>query len=181
MEPVPVNSPHKGQWREALMFSLICARINDWVNNREASDLRRHRGHFDVNLMVCFGLRHGTLQARLPGASSSKIGTGNVCYTTTPWKSATLYYQRRGCHCLRKTMVTEMQYRVFLHDRPWISPWIKSISNELDIISGFSTRKTWRCTCRKGPAGVMSSKPAYAVALFTGGYTSHVAIFTSSQ
>ena len=26
----PVNSPHKGQWRGALMFSLICARINDW-------------------------------------------------------------------------------------------------------------------------------------------------------
>ena len=24
-------------------------------------------------------------------------------------------------------------YRLFLHDRPWISPWIKSISNELDI------------------------------------------------
>ena len=22
----------------------------------------------------------------------------------------------------------------FLHDRPWISPWIKSLSNELDII-----------------------------------------------
>ena len=29
----PVNSPHKGQWRGALMFSLICARINGWVNN----------------------------------------------------------------------------------------------------------------------------------------------------
>ena len=27
----PVNSPHKGQWRGALMFSLICAWINDWV------------------------------------------------------------------------------------------------------------------------------------------------------
>ena len=26
----PVNSPHKGQWRGALMFTLICARINDW-------------------------------------------------------------------------------------------------------------------------------------------------------
>ena len=49
--PVPVNSPHKGQWRGALMFSLICARINDWVNNREAGDLRRHRGHYDVNVM----------------------------------------------------------------------------------------------------------------------------------
>ena len=50
--PVPVNSPHKGQWREALMFSLICAWLNDWVNNREAGDLRRHRGHYDVNIMI---------------------------------------------------------------------------------------------------------------------------------
>ena len=49
---VPVNSPHKGQWRGALMFSLICARINDWVNNRKAGDLRRHRVHYDVILMI---------------------------------------------------------------------------------------------------------------------------------
>ena len=47
----PVNSPHKGQWRGALMFSLICARINGWVNNREAGDLRRHRAHHDVTVM----------------------------------------------------------------------------------------------------------------------------------
>ena len=39
----PVNSPHKGQWRGALMFSLICAWINDWVNN----GLRRQRPHYD--------------------------------------------------------------------------------------------------------------------------------------
>ena len=32
--PVPVNSPHKGQWRGALMFSLIYACISDLVNNR---------------------------------------------------------------------------------------------------------------------------------------------------
>ena len=49
--PVPVNSPHKGQWRRALIFSLICVWINGWVNNREAGDLRRHRGHYDVNGM----------------------------------------------------------------------------------------------------------------------------------
>ena len=52
--PVPVNSPHKGQWRGALMFSLICAWINDWVNNREAGDLRRHSGHYVVNVMQWF-------------------------------------------------------------------------------------------------------------------------------
>ena len=47
----PVNSPHKGQWRGALMYSLICAWINDWINNREAGDLRRHRAHYDAIVM----------------------------------------------------------------------------------------------------------------------------------
>ena len=43
--------PHKGQWGGALMFSLIWAWINDWVNNREAGDLRHHRAHYDVIVM----------------------------------------------------------------------------------------------------------------------------------
>ena len=47
----PVNSSHKGQWRGALMFSLICAWINSWVNNHEAGDLRRHRANYDVMVM----------------------------------------------------------------------------------------------------------------------------------
>ena len=47
----PVNSPHKGQWRGALMFSLICVWINGWVNNRQAGDLRRYRAHSDVTVM----------------------------------------------------------------------------------------------------------------------------------
>ena len=34
-----VNSPHKGQWRGALIFSWICTRINGWVNNRESGNL----------------------------------------------------------------------------------------------------------------------------------------------
>ena len=33
------------------MFTLICARINGWVNYREAGDLRRYRGHYDVTVM----------------------------------------------------------------------------------------------------------------------------------
>ena len=39
----PVNSLHKGQWRGALMLSLICTWIYGWVNNHESGDLRRHR------------------------------------------------------------------------------------------------------------------------------------------
>ena len=49
-----VNSPHKGQWRGALMFSFICAWINSWVNNRKAGYLRRHRAYYDVTLIQRF-------------------------------------------------------------------------------------------------------------------------------
>ena len=53
----PVISPHKGQWRGALMFTLICARINGWVNNGEAGDLRRNRPHHDAIVMNEGGLK----------------------------------------------------------------------------------------------------------------------------
>ena len=39
---------------ELWYFSLICTWINDWVNNREAGDLRRHRAHYDVIIMEYF-------------------------------------------------------------------------------------------------------------------------------
>ena len=46
-----VNSPHKGQWRGAFVFSLICVWINGWINNREAGDLRRYHARYDVIVM----------------------------------------------------------------------------------------------------------------------------------
>ena len=48
---LPVKSAHKGQWRGALMFSLIHAWTNGWVNNRDAGDLARHRANYDVSVM----------------------------------------------------------------------------------------------------------------------------------
>ena len=48
----PVDSPHKGQWRRALMFSLICAWTNGWANSRDGGDLRRHRAHYDVIVVI---------------------------------------------------------------------------------------------------------------------------------
>ena len=47
----PVDFPHKGQWRGALVFSLICAWTNSWANNGDCGDLRCHCAHYDVTLM----------------------------------------------------------------------------------------------------------------------------------
>ena len=64
---LPLNSPRKGKWREAFMFSFICAWIHGWVNNRQADDWRRHRAHYDVTVkdallavVVGDGLHHAT-------------------------------------------------------------------------------------------------------------------------
>ena len=71
----PVNSPHKGQWRWALMFSLICTWMNGWVNNREAGDMRRHLAHYDVTTM-CWNYHPANVtfkdRERVPGVKVTK-------------------------------------------------------------------------------------------------------------
>ena len=48
--PVTVDSPHKGQWRGALMFFYLRPNTRS-ANTRDAGDLRRHPVHYDVTLM----------------------------------------------------------------------------------------------------------------------------------
>ena len=73
----PVNSPHKGLRRGALMSSFICAWINDWVNNGEAGDLRRHRTHYDVTVMISSGDKDHRMYQYFMG---NTLCTGNyVC------------------------------------------------------------------------------------------------------
>ena len=78
----PANSPHKGQWRGAVMFSLICAWINGWVNNREAGDLRRHRSHYDVTVMDEPGVSIDWIDSLPPPSWSESHNqtTGELCY-----------------------------------------------------------------------------------------------------
>ena len=51
------STPHKGQSRRALMFSLICAWTTGWINDLDGGDLRRHRAHYDVTLMLIYDAR----------------------------------------------------------------------------------------------------------------------------
>ena len=53
-----VNSPHKGLWCGALMFSLNCAWISGLVKNqRDADDLRYHHTQYDVIVMVYLNIQ----------------------------------------------------------------------------------------------------------------------------
>ena len=55
-----VRGLHRSRWIpltkasdvELWCFFFICVKINSCVNNHEASYLRRHRGHYDVNVMI---------------------------------------------------------------------------------------------------------------------------------
>ena len=88
----PVNSPPlKGQWRGALMFSLICAWIKGWVNNREAGDLRHHRVHYDVIVMVAHTDR------LLHSPSLVAPGLSGVWNMNSNWLRET--WPLIGCHC----------------------------------------------------------------------------------
>ena len=52
--PITDEFPCKDPWRGALMFSFSCAWINGWANNKDASDLKRHRADYDVTVMEYF-------------------------------------------------------------------------------------------------------------------------------
>ena len=82
------NSPVTGEFpaqrpvTRSFDIFLICAWINCWVNNREASDLRRHRAHYEVSVM-----RNASVNpARGVGVG---VGVGGlalfICFVSTLW------------------------------------------------------------------------------------------------
>ena len=69
----PLNSPHKGQWLGALMFSLIRAWTNGSVSNRDIGDPRRHRAHYDVTIMLRLGCGEAITLMVFCGSNPSSI------------------------------------------------------------------------------------------------------------
>ena len=129
--PVPVNSPHKGQWRGALMFTLICARINDWVNNREAGGLRRLLDHYDVSVMhIHDAIWHHNTWATLPQVMifcltaqnhySINANVLSVMPCKTTWGKC---HQRRICNKL----LLKLPWKIIikLHSNPH---WVRELT-----------------------------------------------------
>ena len=92
----PVNSHHKGQWCEAFMFSLICTWINGWVKNREASDFRRHRAHYDVIVMALRSMPNITVDEK------------STLFQVVAWYPS-------GNKALHESMVTQIYVAMWRH------------------------------------------------------------------
>ena len=115
----PVNSPHKGQWRGALMFSLICVWINGWVNNREAGYLRRYRVHCDVIVMTahlvmfCFGLFHCFFSTTVNALKGWSLEIYAI--RSTNWHSSAMVVlpiRKRWNHCTTSMLHKTSYYKI---------------------------------------------------------------------
>ena len=125
----PVNSPHKGQWRGAFMFSLICAWINRWVNNGEAGDLRRYRAHYDVIAMQC--KFSGTLAVEL--TKSCNKTSICICYRSTSSTNIIIVLRTTTL-----TMITTSRSCIFEGNR-WLSDYHGCMT--------YTFVELWMCIC----------------------------------
>ena len=127
----PVNSPHKGQWREAFMFSLICIWINDWVNNHKAGDLRRNRARYDVIVMcpsypltecVAKTFNYRVIRRRIHiqinichRPITHSRGLHRSANLLSNWKPSPHFYLNSGCKNTNNTIASETIMLYFLH------------------------------------------------------------------
>ena len=103
-----IASPHDDGYRwiphtkasntELWWFFCSCVWINDWVNNREAGESRRHRGHYDVTVLCFFGVFCW---------NRSSMTAIRVTDNIPGWPCDLLMgYGRWITQCLRKTTLT---------------------------------------------------------------------------
>ena len=81
-----VNSPHKCQWRGSLMFSLTLPCTKNWVNNRDAGNLGRHRARYEVIVMEFRFWIRGVVLSALSESLSARDALRHVSDSYWAWK-----------------------------------------------------------------------------------------------
>ena len=89
----PADSPHEGQSRGAMMFSLKYAWANGWTNNQNAGDLRRHGTHCDVTVMAVASMDFWySFKHHLPGCVSGIEAISLMIFPVSKWKIIRVEY-----------------------------------------------------------------------------------------
>ena len=103
-----VNSPHKGPWCGALMYSLICAWTNGWVNNRNISDLRCHHTHYDLTVITSYkyGAWYLTKSLSTLHVNPKTAGTKSACISTVATDGLLLKHQAISIHITDSKLIT---------------------------------------------------------------------------
>ena len=143
-----VRGIHRSRWiphtKASLVFSLICARMR--INNHDIGDLRRHRGHYDVNVMenpVLSALftpqpsglegycRHG------PGGRAGSRACG--CQTCGTHISVTAWriFSIRSSVQLSRPLVVHCHGHLPICPI-WACPWAKNLSNQAALGPDFA-------------------------------------------
>ena len=113
----PVNYPHKGQWRGALMFSLICVWINGWVNNGEAGDLRRYRAYYDVTVMKNINIKPCWI---IQQANAFMLNRAGSRFAPSQWEAALLCND--VSHWLNASLESDL-LNTWLRQKTWTRVW----------------------------------------------------------
>ena len=111
------NSPVPGEFPAQRPVTrsfdvFFCVSINGWVNNRGAGDLRRHRAHYDVTLLLGLHPKHWCNRIRMALLPVKKprdwfnIKISCYQYKNFHCRGKTIsspHYLHNGIHCTDKT------------------------------------------------------------------------------
>ena len=116
----PVNSPHTGQW--CWCFFYMCTWINAWVNNGGVGDLRRHRVHYDVTVML-MNYWYGPTSPCLYYVGRC-AGTKPSTVTMLFYNYVKLYYNQQTswftCYQLGPLVTSNYMYFIFVDFFPFV-------------------------------------------------------------
>ena len=92
------------------MFSSICAWTNDWANNLDAGDLRRHRAHYDVTAMI----RSGYDSPIWSNAQLKLVIVSTQCGLVMPHRNInpSRYWLRLWCVSRRHQLITSTNHSI---------------------------------------------------------------------
>ena len=129
----PVNSSHNGQWRGALMLSLICTLPNGCVNNRHAGDLRRNREHYDATVMKIWVYFEATCGKKTCIATCGKIERNEIAIKQLKTRIVCMVLNKvqsrnNAVDFLKKGTIDTLQWKRDIGCVLWANVWFKVLS-----------------------------------------------------